>query len=83
MSYGWSCATCWLLVTIGLGIGVPAALAGERLDFQFALRIARRWTQCPMPAAIAILGFVVAGFAAYWPARRASLVDPAIALRYE
>jgi predicted permease len=70
-----------LLVTIGLGIGVPAALAGERLISGLLYGLPGL-DAVSILAAIAILA-AVAGFAAYWPARRASLVDPAIALRYE
>ena len=69
------------LMAIGLAIGVPAALAGEQLlgKMLYGLANADGWS---MAAAIGIL-ILVAGIAAYLPARRASLVDPTIALRYE
>ena len=70
-----------LLVTIGLAIGVPAALAGGRLITGLLYGLPAL-DAVSIAAAIVILA-VVAGLAAYWPARRASLVDPAIALRYE
>jgi len=70
-----------LLVAIGLAIGVPAALASERLISGLLYGLPGL-DAVSIVAAIAVLA-AVAGFAAYWPARRASLVDPAIALRHE
>jgi ABC-type antimicrobial peptide transport system permease subunit len=73
----------WLLVAIGITVGVPAALAvgrvasGQIAGLLFGLEAAD-------PAIIAAATcalFVVATFAAYWPARRASHVDPMVALR--
>lgn len=70
-----------VLVAIGLAIGLPAALAGEQLiaDLLYGLGKVDPWS---IMAAIGIL-IVVGGIAAYLPARRASLVDPSTALRYE
>ena len=70
-----------LLVAIGLVIGVPAALAGKRLISGLLYGLPP-FDVVSSGAAIAILA-AVAVFAAYWPARRATRVDPAIALRYE
>jgi predicted permease len=70
-----------LLMLIGIAVGVPAAVAGTRLirSMLFGLGAAD-------PAAIvlaAILLAVVATLAGFLPARRASRVDPMVALRYE
>ena len=70
-----------LVVTIGLGIGLPAAVASTRLirNRLFGLEPAD-------PLAISgatLVLIVVTVLAGYLPARRASRVDPMIALRYE
>jgi predicted permease len=71
----------FVLVLIGIAIGVPLAIAGTRLvrSMLFGLGIAD-------PIAIlfaAVLLAFVAALAGFLPARRASQVDPMIALRYE
>ena len=70
-----------LLVAVGIGIGVPIALAGNRLisNMLFGLRPA---DPVSLIAAVGAL-LIVAVIAGYLPARRASLVDPMVALRYE
>jgi len=70
-----------LLVALGIAIGVPAALAGNRLisNMLFGLRPA---DPVSLLAAVGVL-LVVAAIAGYLPARRASLVDPMVALRCE
>jgi len=69
------------LTAIGVAIGVPAALASEWwiLGLLYGLT---KIDSLSIAAAVGILA-VVAGIAAYLPARRASLVDPTTALRYE
>jgi predicted permease len=70
-----------LLVLIGIAVGVPAALAGTRLirSMLFGLGAAD-----PVAIVIAvILLAVIAAVAGFLPARRASQVDPMVALRYE
>jgi len=64
-----------------VAIGVPAALAGERLisDLLYGLPAL---DPISVAAAVEILA-VVGGLAAFLPARRASLVEPTTALRYE
>jgi ABC-type lipoprotein release transport system permease subunit len=69
------------LVLIGIGLGLPAAWA------------ASRWVESMLfgltpsdPAAIGgaiVLLATAAQLAAYFPARRASRVDPLVALRHE
>ncbi len=70
-----------MLVTIGVVIGVPVTLAGDRLvsNMLFGLKPTDPAT---LVGATAIL-LIVAAIAGYLPARRASLVDPMVALRYE
>jgi predicted permease len=70
-----------LLVALGVVIGVPAALAGNRLisNLLFGLQPA---DPVSLLAAVGVL-FLVAVLAGYLPARRASLVDPMVALRCE
>ena len=70
-----------ILVTIGLAIGIPAAVGGSRLmlSMLYALSGAD-----PLSMMIAItLMLIVATLAGYIPARRATRVDPMVALRYE
>jgi ABC-type antimicrobial peptide transport system permease subunit len=70
-----------ILVSIGVVIGVPVSLAGNRLvsNMLFGLKSSDPVT---LVGATVIL-LVVAAIAGYLPARRASLVDPMGALRYE
>jgi ABC-type antimicrobial peptide transport system permease subunit len=75
----------WVLVAIGLAVGVPAALlvarvAASRIE---GLLFRLRATDPATIAAAAVALGVVATFAAYLPARRASRVDPMVALRAE
>jgi len=70
-----------ILMVIGIAVGVPIALAGTRLikSMLFGLGAV---DPVAIVAACAILA-VIAGLAGYIPARRASQVDPMVALRYE
>ena len=69
------------LVAIGIAIGVPVAVAGTHLvrGMIFGLGLA---DPIVTVAAAALLA-VVAALAGFLPARRASRVDPMVALRYE
>jgi ABC-type antimicrobial peptide transport system permease subunit len=69
------------LVLLGMLLGLPLALAAGRLVASqlFGLKASDPLT---LSAAIGLLA-AVAGLAAYLPARRASKVDPMVALRYE
>jgi predicted permease len=71
----------FMLISIGVVIGVPVTLAGDRLvsNILFGLRSTDPVT---LVSATVIL-LIVAAIAGYLPARRASLVDPMVALRYE
>ena len=71
----------WWLMAAGVCIGLPLALAACRLvsSMLFGLKPAD-----PLTIATATLILVaVAALAGYLPARRASRVDPMVALRYE
>ncbi len=69
------------LVVLGLGIGLAAAMATTR--FVSTLLFGLSPTD-PLTIAMAtLLMIVVAALAGYLPARRASRIDPMVALRYE
>jgi ABC-type antimicrobial peptide transport system permease subunit len=72
-----------MLVAVGLAIGVPAALVIARIaSNQIAGLLFRVGTSDPLTILAAMLVLTsVAGIAGYVPARRASRVDPMVALR--
>ncbi|MBI4473746.1 MAG: hypothetical protein HY646_13850 [Acidobacteria bacterium] len=69
------------LVGIGAAIGVVAALAFSKLlsNLLYGIAPSDQWSI----AAAIFLMISVSTLAAYLPARRASRVDPSVALRYE
>ena len=69
----------WLLVGIGIGVPVNIALAKILQN-----RIWGIISADPLTLAVTLLVLTSLGFAAcYFPARRATRVDPLVALRYE
>ena len=74
-----------LLVAIGIAVGLPAALAAARLaSNQISGLLFGLEATDPLTIGTAIVGLTsVAAFAAYFPARRASCVDPMQVLRTE
>jgi predicted permease len=72
--------TAWL-VAAGIAVGVTAALASTHLIRSMLFGLAPRDTATICAAAILLA--IIAALAAYFPARRASRVDPMVALRHE
>jgi predicted permease len=68
-------------LAFGLAIGIPAALAGGHL-LAHQLYGVKSYDPVILGLSVAVLGGC-AMFAAFVPARRASRVDPLVALRYE
>ena len=70
-----------LLVTVGIAIGVPITLMGSRLVANMLYGF--HGTDPVSLVGAVLLLLLVAMLAGYFPARRASRVDPMVALRYE
>jgi predicted permease len=70
-----------LLVVAGIAIGVPATLATTRLASSLLFGIGAADPLTIVGAVVLMIA--VAALAGYIPARRASRVDPMVALRYE
>jgi ABC-type antimicrobial peptide transport system permease subunit len=70
-----------VLAIVGLAIAIPTALAASRFveSFLFRMKPNDPWVLA-MAAAILLAATLIAG---YGPARRASQVDPMVALRHE
>ncbi len=69
------------LVVAGIAIGIPVALVGDRLISSMLFGL-RGTDAASLFAALGLLS-AVAAIAGYLPARRASLIDPMVALRHE
>jgi ABC-type antimicrobial peptide transport system permease subunit len=70
-----------LIVAVGVAIGIPAVLAATR--FVRSMLYGLKPTD-PLTTAVSALAMMfVALLAGYLPARRATKVDPMVALRYE
>jgi ABC-type antimicrobial peptide transport system permease subunit len=69
------------LTCVGLAFGVPCALAASRLIGHMLFGVSA--TDPLTLAVVAATLVTVAGLAGYIPARRATHVDPVVALRHE
>src|SRR5579859_2009776 len=70
-----------LLVAVGIALGIPITLLGTRLVANMLYGL--KGTDPVSLTAAVLLLLAVAALAGYFPARRASKVDPMVALRYE
>jgi predicted permease len=70
-----------LLIGTGLAIGMPLAMLGTRLVSNMLFGLVPS-DPATIACSLAVL-LTVAALAGYLPARRASMVDPMVALRYE
>ena len=69
------------LALFGIAIGIPSALAATRLIAKMLFGLSP--SDLPTIVAVALILLLVALFAGYLPARRASAIDPIVALRTE
>jgi predicted permease len=69
------------VVTIGIALGLPAAWVASRLISSMLYGLTARDPATTVSAVFLIL--LVAGLAAFLPARRAARLDPLVALRHE
>jgi predicted permease len=69
------------LALFGIAIGIPSALAATRLIATMLFGLSP--SDLPTMVAVSLLLLLVALFAGYLPARRASAIDPIVALRTE
>jgi predicted permease len=69
------------LALLGLALGVPCAVAASRLIASMLFGVSP--SDLPTMAAVSLLLLIVALVAGYLPARRASVMDPMVALRAE
>jgi predicted permease len=67
------------LALVGIAIGIPSALAVTRLIATMLFGLSP--SDLPTIAAVSLLLLLVALFSGYLPARRASSIDPSVALR--
>jgi ABC-type antimicrobial peptide transport system permease subunit len=67
------------LAAIGVAVGIPLAIAAGRLLRGLLFHVSD--TDPAVLAAVAVIAIIVALTASYIPARRATRVDPMIALR--
>jgi ABC-type antimicrobial peptide transport system permease subunit len=67
------------LALLGIAIGIPSALAATRLIATMLFGLSP--SDLPTITAVSLLLLLVALFAGYLPARRASSIDPIVALR--
>jgi predicted permease len=69
------------LALFGIALGIPCALAASRLIASMLFGLSPN--DLPSVAAVSLLLLSVASFAGYLPARRASRIDPMVALRMQ
>jgi predicted permease len=69
------------LTLLGIAIGIPSALAATRLIARMLFGLSP--SDLPTITVVSLILLLVALFAGYLPARRASAIDPIVALRTE
>ncbi|MGC1615839.1 MAG: FtsX-like permease family protein, partial [Candidatus Acidiferrum sp.] len=69
------------LALLGIAVGIPSALAASRLIATMLFGLSP--SDLPTIATVSLLLLLVALLAGYLPARRASAIDPIVALRIE
>ena len=81
MCWGWSCGWGWAWLRLVCVLGFLASLAATRV---IASQLSGVSPRDPLALVAAVGVMILAGVAAcYFPARRATRVDPMVALRYE
>jgi predicted permease len=72
---------CMILVAIGIVVGIPSAIAVSRVITSMLYGL-KPYDPLAMTTVVILLS-IVGAFAGFIPARRATKVDPMVALRYE
>jgi predicted permease len=69
------------LTLVGIAVGIPCALAASHLITRMLFGLSS--SDLPTMISVSLLLLLVALLAGYWPAQRASRIDPMVALRTE
>jgi ABC-type antimicrobial peptide transport system permease subunit len=69
------------LTLVGIAVGIPSALAARQIITRMLFGLS--CNDLPTMISASLVLFPVALLAGYWPAQRASQIDPIVALRME